>query len=173
MASTTIFALLSEPFEYVDLAHSMSMTIQVTAFEDGSGLIHPTNPSPKHVRQHIDQNGLTEPPASGTPIGVQVPVLRLFGSRIDKASPSPYWDISSRTLQAQLLPLLDVQAGSTSDYRVRSPQIGYQLRQSTIADTDHGQDHSEWCATAETVFSGSSLNTLVMEIGCSAGNLEA
>jgi hypothetical protein len=113
MANATILDALSEPFEYVDLAHSMSMTIQVTAFEDGSGLIHPSNPTPKHVRQHMDQNGLTEPPAANMPIGVQVPVLRLFGSRLDKASPSPYWDISSRTLQSQLLPLLDVQAGST------------------------------------------------------------
>src|ERR1700722_4103184 len=108
MANTSLLDALSEPFEYVDLAHSMSMTIQVTAFEDGSGLIHPSNPSPKHVRQHMDQNGLTEPPPPNTPIGVQVPVLRLFGIRLDKSSPSPYWDISSRTLQAQLLPLLDV-----------------------------------------------------------------
>jgi hypothetical protein len=113
MASQPMLPLLAEPFEYVDLPHGNSITLQVTAFEDGSGLIHPSNPTLKHVRQHMDQNGLTSPPAAGTPIGVQVPVLRLFGARLDKASPSPYWDISSRTLQAQLLPLLDVSAGST------------------------------------------------------------
>jgi hypothetical protein len=113
MASPTILPALSEPFEYIELPNGNSITLQVTAFEDGSGLIHPAVPTPKHVRQHMTQNVLTEPPTTGTPIGVQVPVIRLFGVRLDKASPSPHWDVSSLTLQAQLLPLLDVQAGST------------------------------------------------------------
>ena len=90
-----------------------SITLQVVAFQDGSGTIHPSNPTAKHVRQHMDQNALDAPPVAGTPITISVPVLRLFGARLDKASPSPYWDVSSRTLQAQLLPLLDVSAGST------------------------------------------------------------
>lgn len=104
---------LDEPFEYIDLANGMSMTLQVTAFEDGTGLIHPTNPTAKHVAAFMQQNALIQPPVQGTPIGIQVFVLRLFGSRLDKASAAPYFDISSRTLQAQLLPLLDVSAGST------------------------------------------------------------
>lgn len=126
MASNTLPLLLDEPFEYVDLAHSMSMTLQVVAFQDGSGLIHPTNPSPKHVHQHMVENALEVAPAQGTPIGITVPVLRLFGARLDKASPSPYWDISSRTLQAQLLPLLDVSAGST-------PTTALEARKSGVA----------------------------------------
>jgi len=116
--------LLSEPFEYIDLAHSMSITLQVTAFEDGTGLIHPTNPSAKQVRLYMTQNQLTDPPVAGTPIGVQVPVLRLWGARLDKASPSPYWDISSLTLQAQLLPLLDVSAGSTPTTALEARKSG-------------------------------------------------
>jgi hypothetical protein len=113
MTSPNILNLLDEPFEYIDLAHSMSITLQVTAFWDGVGAIHPSNPTPKHVRIHMTQMGLTEPPVAGTPITLHINVLRLWGARIDKASPSPYWDISSKTLQAQLLPLLDVAAGST------------------------------------------------------------
>src|SRR5258708_9062703 len=124
MSNTSLSALLDEPFEYIDLAHSMSMTIQVTAFEDGSGLIHPSIPTPKHVSLHMAQNGLTEPPPPNMPISVTVPVLRLFGIRLDKASPSPYWDISSRTLQAQLLPLLDVQAGSTPTTAIEARKSG-------------------------------------------------
>jgi hypothetical protein len=113
MASATILPALSAPFEFIDLPHGNSITLQVVAFEDGSGLIHPPNPSPKQVRIYMDQNGMTEPPTSGMPIGINVPVLRLFGARLDKASPSPYWDVSALTLQAQLLPLLDISSGST------------------------------------------------------------
>lgn len=124
MATNTTLALLSEPFEYIDLANSMSMTLQIVAFQDGSGTIHPTNPTAKHVRQHMDQNQLAAPPVAGTPISITVPVLRLFGARLDKASPSPYWDISSLTLQAQLLPLLDVSAGSTPTTALEARNTG-------------------------------------------------
>ena len=61
----------------------------------------------------MQQNGLTEPPTAGTPITVQIPVLRVFGTRLDKPSPLHYWDISSKRLQADLLPRLTIHAGST------------------------------------------------------------
>lgn len=132
MANSTLLPPLDEPFEYVDLANSMSMTLQIVAFLDGSGQIHPSNPTAKHVRVHMDQNQLNAPPVEGTPISISVPVLRLFGSRLDKASPSPYWDISSLTLQAQLLPLLDVSAGSTPTTALEARKSGVSFGKVTL-----------------------------------------
>jgi hypothetical protein len=124
--------LLDEPFEYIDLANSMSITLQIVAFQDGSGVIHPSSPTAKHVRQHMQQNQLAEPPAAGMPISITVPVLRLFGARLDKSSPSPYWDISSLTLQAQLLPLLDVSAGSTPTTALEARKSGVSFGKVTL-----------------------------------------
>lgn len=115
---------LDEPFEYIDLANGTSITLQIVAFQDGSGVIHPSNPTAKHIKQHMDQNQLAAPPVAGMPISITVPVLRLFGARLDRASPSPYWDVSSLTLQAQLLPLLDVSAGSTPTTALEARKSG-------------------------------------------------
>lgn len=132
MASNVQLAPLTEPFEYVDLASGNSITLQIIAFQDGSGTIHPAVPTAKHVRQHMDQNQLTEPPVAGMPISIVVPVLRLFGSRLDKASPSPYWDVSALTLQAQLLPLLDVSAGSTPTTALEARKSGVSYGKVTL-----------------------------------------
>jgi len=96
-------SLLSEPFEYIDLHPGASMTIRVDKWELGSGVIHPRVVSQRHLRKHMDQRGLTEPPVAGTPISVEEPVLRLFGARVDEVSPMPYFDVSSKRLQADLL----------------------------------------------------------------------
>ena len=95
--------ILDEPMEFVDLAPGASMTLRVDMFRDGSAAIHPSHVTTRHVRQHMDQRGLTEPPAAGTPITVEVPVLRLWGQRLDQPSPAPYFDVSSKTLRADLL----------------------------------------------------------------------
>lgn len=95
--------LLAEPMEYLDLMPGASMTLRVDTLVDGESIIHPVLITPRHVRQHMDQQGLTEPPAPGTPISVQIPTLRIFGARIDKPSPAPYFDVSSKTLRADLL----------------------------------------------------------------------
>ena len=95
--------LLAEPYEYVDLHHGQQFVLRVEKYEDGSAIIHPKNPTARHIRQHMDQRRLSEPPPPGTPISVETPVLRLFGERLDEPSPAPYWDISSKTLRADLL----------------------------------------------------------------------
>ena len=102
---------LQEPYEFLDLEHQGSITLNITSYELGTGLIHPTAITPRQVRLHMMQNQLAEPPAAGTPITVRIPVLRVFGQRLDKPSPLHYWDISSKRLQADLLPRLQTHAG--------------------------------------------------------------
>lgn len=95
--------LLPEPYEFLDLHHGNSVMLRVDSWLDGSAVIHPHNPTPRHVRQHMAQNNLAEAPAVGTPIGVEVPVLRVVGARLDQPSSQTYWDISSKRLRADLL----------------------------------------------------------------------
>jgi hypothetical protein len=105
--------VLAEPLEFLDLEHANSVTLALTSFQQGQAAIHPKAVTPRATRIYMDQNGLTEPPAPGTPITNWVPVLRVFGARIDKPSPLSYWDISSKTLQANLLPRLIANQGGT------------------------------------------------------------
>lgn len=98
--------LLPEPLEYLDLEHGESFKIQITSYELGKAQIHPTTVTPRAIRLYMQENDLTVPPVAGTPITITIPVLRVYGQRLDKPSPSPYWDISSKTLQAALLPRL-------------------------------------------------------------------
>lgn len=102
---------LPEPMEFLDLEHGGSVTLNLTSYELGTALIHPTAITPRQVRLHMMQQGLSEPPVPGTPITVRIPVLRVFGQRIDKPSPLHYWDVSSKRLQADLLPRLQTHAG--------------------------------------------------------------
>lgn len=102
---------LAGPMELLDLEHSNSVTLRVDRFEQGLTTIHPKNPTPRDVRIFMEQQGLTAPPPAGQPIYKQIPVLRIFGTRLDKPSPATYWDISALTLQAQLLPMLTANAG--------------------------------------------------------------
>lgn len=95
--------LLDEPMEFIDLMHGASITLRVESYADGAAVIHPRIVTDRHRRQHMDQRQLTEPPPAGTPISVEVPVLRLFGARLDEPSPAPYFDTSSKTLRADLL----------------------------------------------------------------------
>ena len=102
---------LSEPIELLDLEHAGSITLNITSYELGTGLIHPTSITPRQTRLYMMQNGLSEPPTAGTPISIRIPIIRVFGQRIDKPSPLHYWDISSKRLQADLLPRLQTRAG--------------------------------------------------------------
>ena len=106
-------AELPGPMELLDLEHQNSITLSLTSYQQGETTIHPKNPGPRQVRIYMQQNGLTEPPTSGTPISIRIPVLRVFGFRVDKPSPARYWDISSLTLQADLLPRLIASSGGT------------------------------------------------------------
>lgn len=95
--------LLPEPYEFVDLLNGASILLRVDSYLDGSVKIHPKKPSARHVRIHMDQRGLTDAPSPGTPIDVEVPALRLMGQRLDENNGSPWWDVSSKTLRADLL----------------------------------------------------------------------
>lgn len=100
----TIQSDLPEPMEFLDLEHGVAVTIRVDHMEMGTAQIHPTAITPRQIRIYMQQNGLTEPPAVGTPITIRIPVLRLHGTRLDAPSPASYWDISSKTLQANIWP---------------------------------------------------------------------
>ena len=102
---------LPEPYEFLDLEHAGSITLNITSYELGTGLVHPTAITPRQVRLYMMQNGLAAPPVAGTPITIRIPIIRVFGQRIDKPSPLHYWDISSKRLQADLLPRLQTRAG--------------------------------------------------------------
>lgn len=104
MANQEQLPELPEPYEYLDLEDGHSISLNINKAELGLATIHPRNPSPRHVRQYMEQRGLSDPPAPGTPISVRVPVLRVHGFRLDEPSPTTYWDISARTLQADLGP---------------------------------------------------------------------
>ena len=118
--------LLSEPLEFIDLEPGDSMVIRVDAWTDGSTVIHPSSPSPRHVRIHMSQNSLAAPPAPGTPISVEVPALRLLGQRVDEPSNASYFDISSKTLRADLLARLT--AGMTLPATIRLTANGQKPR---------------------------------------------
>lgn len=106
-------AELPGPMELLDLEHQNAITLSITSYQQGETTIHPKAPGPRQLRIYMQQNGLTEPPTPGTPISIRVPVLRVFGVRVDKPSPARYWDITSLTLQADLLPRLIAYQGGT------------------------------------------------------------
>lgn len=95
--------LLPEPYELVDLDHLTSMTLDVTGYLDGSMVIHPRNPTNRHKRIMMDQRAMAAPPQPGEPISVEVPMIRLMGQRLDSPSSAAYWDVTSKTLRADLL----------------------------------------------------------------------
>lgn len=103
---------LPEPYEFLDLEHGDSIQLMIQRHELGTALIHPTAITPRQVRLYMTQNGLTEPPAAGTPITVRIPVLRVWGARLDKSTDAPYWDISSKRLIADLVPRLNNNGGN-------------------------------------------------------------
>src|ERR1700730_15896299 len=97
--------------ELLDLEHGHSIVLRIDRYEQGVTTIHPKTITPRDVRIHMQQNGLSEPPAAGSPIYKQIPVLRVFGTRLDKPSQARYWDISSLRLQADLMPRLVANEG--------------------------------------------------------------
>jgi hypothetical protein len=104
--------ILPEPMELLDLEHGASIQLRIDKYDRGWTSIHPTVVTQRHVRLYMDQNGLTAPPAAGTPITVKIPVLRVYGQRLDEASPAPYWDITSKRLIADLATRLYASGGA-------------------------------------------------------------
>lgn len=103
---------LPGPMNLFDLEHESSVRLALTHYQVGSTVIHPTKVTPRHVRTYMEQHDLSAPPPSGTPISITVPVLRVFGERLDAVSPEKYWDITSKTLMADLEPRLNAAAGT-------------------------------------------------------------
>lgn len=112
MAAAAVAASdLPEPYEFLDLEHGNRIQLSIQSFQMGTALIHPTAITPRQIRLYMLQNGLTAPPVAGTPITIRIPVLRVFGQRLDETSPLGYWDISSKRLQANLYTRLQFQGG--------------------------------------------------------------
>ena len=95
--------LLPEPYEYIDLHPSQSMTLRVHSYQDGTAVIHPVAPTSRHIRIMMTQQQLEAPPVAGTPISIEIPVLRLTADRLDFSTPVHTFDVSSKTLRADLL----------------------------------------------------------------------
>jgi hypothetical protein len=77
---------LSEPFEILELADGQTIRLRISNFEWGETVIHPRY--------------------AGAPAEKRIPVLRLYVPADLKPRGPPYWDLTSKTLQAQLKPLL-------------------------------------------------------------------
>lgn len=77
---------LPGPYEILDLADGGSVRLKVVSYERGSIIIHPRYP--------------------GAPAEKEIPVLRVHLPPDVKPYPPMYYDITSKTLQAQFLPLL-------------------------------------------------------------------
>jgi len=74
------------PYEILDLPDRGSARLRIVSWEQGSMIIHPEYP--------------------GAPAEKEIPVLRVHLYPGVKPYPPPYYDITSKTLQAQMLPML-------------------------------------------------------------------
>jgi len=74
------------PFEILDLADRGSVRLRVVSWERGTMTIKPRYP--------------------GAPAEKEIEVLRVHLAEGVKPYPPSYWDITSKTLEAQMLPLL-------------------------------------------------------------------
>jgi len=74
------------PYEILELADRQTITLRVVGWERGSMEIHPR--------------------FEGAPEVKEIPVLRVHVPAGWKPAPPMYWDVTSKTLQAQWVPLL-------------------------------------------------------------------
>lgn len=89
-------AELKAPAELLDLADGESVEFSVLRSEKGE----------LRIETRLE------------PEGKVVPVLRLWVPAEDKPTGAPYWDVTSRTLQARLEPVLDQLVGTRRRIRV-------------------------------------------------------
>lgn len=78
--------LLPGPYEILELADGQSVRLRVVSYERGSMVIHPL--------------------MEGAPLEKTIEVLRVHLAPGIKALPPMYYDITSKTLIAQFMPLL-------------------------------------------------------------------
>jgi len=100
--------LLSEPFEFLDLKDGVSLTLVAAGQEWGEAVIKPRYP--------------------GAPEEKRIPVLRLSVKPEYKPVGVPYWDITSKTLQAQLRPLLPDLITTGKEFTITAHGEGVQKR---------------------------------------------
>lgn len=89
---------LPGPYELLDLADRQSVTLRIQSFEEGWMTINRKPPNP--------------------PGPVDVEVLRVMVAPGVKALPPPYYDITSKTLIAQLLPALRIGEYKKREYTI-------------------------------------------------------
>jgi len=77
--------MIGEPFEILELADGQSVRLKAVRFEVGEMDIRPRY--------------------AGAPESKRIPVLRLHLAPNIKPTGPPYWDVTSKTCQAQLRPL--------------------------------------------------------------------
>lgn len=90
------------PYELLDLPDRGSVTLKISSWERGSILIHPRYP--------------------GAPAEKEIPVIRVHLMPGVKKCPPMYYDITSKTLNAQLLPML--MAADFKDYSYKIVKFG-------------------------------------------------
>ncbi|MBW2672505.1 MAG: hypothetical protein JRD89_03695 [Deltaproteobacteria bacterium] len=89
---------LPGPYEILELGDRESRSLKIVGWERGTMEIHPRWP--------------------GAPERKEIPVLRVHVTEATKPYPPRYYDITSKTLQAQLLPLLSERGYEKWTYRV-------------------------------------------------------
>jgi hypothetical protein len=92
--------MLDEPFEYLDLPDRAIMKLRVQSYKLGRGAIRPRYAGAPEVK--VNRILRVTVPVSMKPLG------------------PPYWDISSKTLQAQLIPQLDVVISQNREVEIQA-----------------------------------------------------
>lgn len=108
---------LPGPYELLDLPDRGSARLRIVSWEQGLMLIHPKYP--------------------GAPREQEIPVLRVHVREGTKPTPPMYWDLTSKTLQAQLLPFLVERGYEAYEYVITkfgvAPKARFTLEQVPVA----------------------------------------
>ena len=99
---------MSEPFEILELADGMSLRLAISRSEKSRMVIHPRY--------------------AGAPAEKEIPVLRLHLKEGYKPVGPAYYDVTSKTLQAQLAPHLEELARSGREFVITAHGSGPRKR---------------------------------------------
>ncbi len=102
------FRRLPGPIEFLELADRESITLKVVGWERGTTEI--------------------ETLRRGREVKIEIPILRVHVTTETKPYPPSYYDISSKTLAAQLIPLLSVPTYKKWSYRVTAHGVAPRKR---------------------------------------------
>jgi hypothetical protein len=100
---------------------NMQLRARIRTLEAGNSASHPLKRrSPAEWRFRVARYEDVEVPSrlSRTPGVTMLPALRIWVPRDDKEAGPPYWDVTGKTLQAALRPLMARLAGSNTYLRV-------------------------------------------------------